>query len=70
MDRLLAGDPAKDVLKDALQDLIVMCQHVRKTFDNAVDQHKVAKGLGEVSMKSSITDPSTSRSQASQHNRR
>uniref|UniRef100_A0A0E0MDX2 DNA-directed RNA polymerases I and III subunit RPAC2 n=1 Tax=Oryza punctata TaxID=4537 RepID=A0A0E0MDX2_ORYPU len=30
------GDPANDVFKDALQDLIVMCQHVRGTFDNAV----------------------------------
>ncbi|KAI5076128.1 hypothetical protein GOP47_0008193 [Adiantum capillus-veneris] len=61
------GDPAKDVLKDALQDLMVMCQHIRKTFDTAVDQHKAAKGLGEVSMKSGVTEPSTSRSQASQH---
>ncbi|MCO5567295.1 hypothetical protein L7F22_020985 [Adiantum nelumboides] len=61
------GDPAKDVLKDALQDLMVMCQHIRKTFDIAVDQHKAAKGLGEVSMKSGVTEPSTSRSQASQH---
>ncbi|CAN6339925.1 unnamed protein product, partial [Urochloa humidicola] len=30
------GDPAKDVLKDALQDLMVMCQHTRGTFDTAV----------------------------------
>ncbi|CAN6349179.1 unnamed protein product, partial [Urochloa humidicola] len=30
------GDPAKDVLKDALQDLMVMCQHIRGTFDTAV----------------------------------
>uniref|UniRef100_A0A0E0R5W6 Uncharacterized protein n=1 Tax=Oryza rufipogon TaxID=4529 RepID=A0A0E0R5W6_ORYRU len=29
-------DPAIDVFKDGLQDLIVMCQHVRGTFDNAV----------------------------------
>uniref|UniRef100_A0A0D9XQE6 DNA-directed RNA polymerases I and III subunit RPAC2 n=1 Tax=Leersia perrieri TaxID=77586 RepID=A0A0D9XQE6_9ORYZ len=34
------GDPAKDVFKDALQDLIVMCQHVRGTFDNAVVDHR------------------------------
>lgn len=33
---MLAGDPAIDVFKDGLQDLIVMCQHVRGTFDNAV----------------------------------
>ncbi|RWR73266.1 DNA-directed RNA polymerases I and III subunit RPAC2 [Cinnamomum micranthum f. kanehirae] len=30
------GDPAKEVFKDALQDLMVMCQHVRGTFDKAV----------------------------------
>ncbi|OEL30020.1 hypothetical protein BAE44_0008960 [Dichanthelium oligosanthes] len=30
------GDPAKDVLKDALQDLMVMCQHIRGTFDTRV----------------------------------
>ncbi|KAG2561404.1 DNA-directed RNA polymerases I and III subunit RPAC2-like isoform X2 [Panicum virgatum] len=37
------GDPAKDVLKDALQDLMVMCQHVRGTFDNAVANHRAKK---------------------------
>ncbi|KAF8699763.1 hypothetical protein HU200_034641 [Digitaria exilis] len=37
------GDPAKDVLKDALQDLMVMCQHVRGTFDNAVADHRAKK---------------------------
>ncbi|XP_066356857.1 uncharacterized protein [Miscanthus floridulus] len=30
------GDPAKDVLKDALQDLMVMCQHIRGTLDTAM----------------------------------
>jgi len=40
---LLAGDPAKYVLKDALQDLMVMCQHVRGTFDNAVANHRAKK---------------------------
>ncbi|BAF29370.1 uncharacterized protein [Oryza sativa Japonica Group] len=34
------GDPAKDVLKDSLQDLMVMCQHVRGTFDTAVTQFR------------------------------
>lgn len=33
---MLAGDPAKDVLKDALQDLMVKCQHIRGTLDTAV----------------------------------
>ncbi|KAL4185035.1 hypothetical protein AMTRI_Chr10g228600 [Amborella trichopoda] len=30
------SDPAKDVVKDALQDRMSMCQHVRGTFDKAV----------------------------------
>ncbi|XP_042418844.1 DNA-directed RNA polymerases I and III subunit RPAC2-like isoform X5 [Zingiber officinale] len=29
------GDPAKEVLKDALENLTRMCQHVRSTFDNS-----------------------------------
>jgi DNA-directed RNA polymerase I and III subunit RPAC2 len=32
---MFAGDPAKDVMVDALQDLMVMCQHARGTFDTA-----------------------------------
>ncbi|KAG8051251.1 hypothetical protein GUJ93_ZPchr0009g2263 [Zizania palustris] len=41
-------DSAKDVLKDSLQDLMVMCQHVRGTFDTAVSdfqQNKTAEGV-------------------------
>nr|CAD1824551.1 unnamed protein product [Ananas comosus var. bracteatus] len=34
------GDPAKDVLKDGLQDLMVMCQHVTTTFENAVAEFR------------------------------
>ncbi|KAF9616777.1 hypothetical protein IFM89_032330 [Coptis chinensis] len=30
------GDPAKEVFKDALQDLIFMCGHVRETFDEVL----------------------------------
>ncbi|TVU25844.1 hypothetical protein EJB05_28354 [Eragrostis curvula] len=37
------GDPAKDVLKDSLQDLMVMCQHIRGTFDNAVADYRSNK---------------------------
>uniref|UniRef100_A0ACD5X4C7 Uncharacterized protein n=1 Tax=Avena sativa TaxID=4498 RepID=A0ACD5X4C7_AVESA len=37
------GDPAKDVMKDALQDLMVMGQHVRGTFDKAVADFKSNK---------------------------
>nr|CAD1819587.1 unnamed protein product [Ananas comosus var. bracteatus] len=32
---------AKDVLKDGLQDLMVMCQHVTTTFENAVAEFRV-----------------------------
>ncbi|KAJ7980786.1 DNA-directed RNA polymerases I and III subunit like [Quillaja saponaria] len=36
------GDPAREVLKDACQDLMFMCQHVRNTFDKAVDDFKMS----------------------------
>ncbi|XP_042413942.1 DNA-directed RNA polymerases I and III subunit RPAC2-like [Zingiber officinale] len=35
------GDPAKDVLKDALENLTQMCQLVRSTFGKTVDDFKV-----------------------------
>ncbi|KAG6491053.1 hypothetical protein ZIOFF_052385 [Zingiber officinale] len=35
------SDPAKDVLKDALENLTQMCQHVRSTFGKTVDDFKV-----------------------------
>ncbi|KAJ8751365.1 hypothetical protein K2173_016561 [Erythroxylum novogranatense] len=34
------GDPAKEVLNDACQNLMLMCQHVRSTFDDAVAKFK------------------------------
>ncbi|KAK6933166.1 DNA-directed RNA polymerase, RBP11-like dimerization domain [Dillenia turbinata] len=37
------GDPARDVLKDACQNLMGMCQHVRDTFDKAVVDFKRSK---------------------------
>ncbi|KAJ1412782.1 putative DNA-directed RNA polymerases I and III subunit RPAC2-like [Sesbania bispinosa] len=37
------GDPAREVLKDASQDLMFMCQHVRSTFDKAVNDLKRTK---------------------------
>ncbi|OVA17724.1 hypothetical protein BVC80_1835g100 [Macleaya cordata] len=36
------GDPASEVLKDALQDLMLMCQHVRSTFKQAVDDFNMS----------------------------
>ncbi|KAH9321056.1 hypothetical protein KI387_015695, partial [Taxus chinensis] len=46
------GDPAKDVLKDALQDLMLMCRHVRSTFDREVEGFKATEGLKEMSTES------------------
>ncbi|KAJ6948177.1 DNA-directed RNA polymerases I and III subunit RPAC2 [Populus alba x Populus x berolinensis] len=34
------GDPAREVLKDACQNLMVMCQYVRSTLDKAVDDYR------------------------------
>lgn len=35
------GAPAREVLKDACQDLMMMCQHVRSTFDKAISDYKM-----------------------------
>lgn len=43
----LTGDPAREVLKDACQDLMLMCQHIRTTFDSAVADFKKDPGGGE-----------------------
>ncbi|GAA0151866.1 DNA-directed RNA polymerase [Lithospermum erythrorhizon] len=34
------GDPASEVVKDSCQDLMLMCQHVRSTFDQAFTKFK------------------------------
>ncbi|XP_057976903.1 uncharacterized protein LOC131164022 [Malania oleifera] len=39
------GDPAAEVVKDACQDLSLMCQHVRNTFDKAVTDFKMSKPI-------------------------
>ncbi|XP_039173534.1 DNA-directed RNA polymerases I and III subunit RPAC2-like [Eucalyptus grandis] len=33
------GEPAREVLKNACQDLMLMCQHIRGTFDKAVNDY-------------------------------
>lgn len=43
-----AGDPSREVLKDSSQDLMLMCQHVRSTFDQAVASFKNGKGLKDM----------------------
>ncbi|PSS09449.1 DNA-directed RNA polymerases I and III subunit like [Actinidia chinensis var. chinensis] len=45
------GDPASEVLKDACQDLMLMSQHVRSTFDQAVTDFKNAQALNSMNIK-------------------
>uniref|UniRef100_A0A5B7CBM9 DNA-directed RNA polymerases I and III subunit RPAC2 n=1 Tax=Davidia involucrata TaxID=16924 RepID=A0A5B7CBM9_DAVIN len=45
------GDPASEVLKDSCQDLMLMCQHVRSTFDQAVADFKNAQALKGMNIK-------------------
>ncbi|KAK9123793.1 hypothetical protein Sjap_013395 [Stephania japonica] len=45
------GAPASEVLKDALQDLMLMCQHVRDTFDKAVVDSKVSDSVKAMKFK-------------------
>ncbi|XP_076920329.1 uncharacterized protein LOC143581422 [Bidens hawaiensis] len=40
------GDPAKEVIKDSCQDLMMIGQHVRSTFDQAVADFKNNNGSG------------------------
>ncbi|RVW56612.1 putative DNA-directed RNA polymerases I and III subunit RPAC2 [Vitis vinifera] len=44
------GDSAREVLKDACQDLMLMCQHVRSTFDKAVVDYKMSKPVKDMSI--------------------
>ncbi|KAL0442556.1 UNVERIFIED_CONTAM: hypothetical protein Slati_1978300 [Sesamum latifolium] len=45
------GDPAREVLKDSCQDLMLICQHVRSTFDQAVMEFKSKKGLESMNIR-------------------
>ncbi|KGN65775.1 DNA-directed RNA polymerases I and III subunit RPAC2 [Cucumis sativus] len=49
------GDPAREVLKDACQNLMVVCQHVRNTFDKAVLDFNLTKPkekpVGDINIK-------------------
>eukprot|EP00252_Welwitschia_mirabilis_P025385 TRINITY_DN789_c0_g1_i1.p1 TRINITY_DN789_c0_g1~~TRINITY_DN789_c0_g1_i1.p1 ORF type:complete len:105 (+),score=23.77 TRINITY_DN789_c0_g1_i1:249-563(+) len=42
------GDPAKDVLKDSLQDLMAICQHVQQTFVKAVEAYKATHNVNKM----------------------
>ncbi|KAK8299138.1 hypothetical protein V6Z11_D05G303200 [Gossypium hirsutum] len=39
------GDPAREVLKDACQNLMLMCRNVRCTFDKAVEDFKASNAV-------------------------
>lgn len=39
------GDAASEVLKDSCQDLMLVCQHVTSTFDQAVMEFKSKQGI-------------------------
>ncbi|KAK1373730.1 DNA-directed RNA polymerases I and III subunit RPAC2 [Heracleum sosnowskyi] len=45
------GDPASEVLRDSCQDLMLMCQHIRGTFDQAVLDFTNEKGLEDMDIK-------------------
>ncbi|KAE8652742.1 hypothetical protein Csa_014245 [Cucumis sativus] len=45
------GDPAREVLKDACQNLMVVCQHVRNTFDKAVLDVKLTNPVRDINIK-------------------
>ncbi|KAL1091578.1 hypothetical protein V6Z11_D07G166100 [Gossypium hirsutum] len=40
-----SSDPAREVLKDACQNLMLMCRHVRCTFDKAVEDFKASNAV-------------------------
>ncbi|PKU78670.1 DNA-directed RNA polymerase II subunit RPB11 [Dendrobium catenatum] len=42
------GDSAKDVLKESFQDLILLCQHVRSTFEKSVADFKSTQSHQEM----------------------
>jgi hypothetical protein len=45
---VFVGDPASEVLKDGCQDLMLMCQHVRSTFEKADNDFKTSKTWDDI----------------------
>lgn len=45
-----AGDAANEVLKDSCQDLMLICQHARKTFEQVVQDFKNEQALEVMNM--------------------
>ncbi|KAL1829063.1 hypothetical protein DCAR_0208361 [Daucus carota subsp. sativus] len=44
------GDPANEILKDSCQDLLMICQHARKTFEQVVQDFKNKQALEAMNM--------------------
>ncbi|XP_009781695.1 uncharacterized protein [Nicotiana sylvestris] len=44
-------DPAREVLNDSCQDLMLICQNVRGIFDQAMSKYKTEKGLSSMAIK-------------------
>ncbi|KAL2608670.1 hypothetical protein R1flu_027243 [Riccia fluitans] len=44
------GPLARDVLKDALQDMMALNDHVRVKFEKAVEDYKAVEGMREMSV--------------------
>ncbi|KAF3676797.1 hypothetical protein CQW23_27334 [Capsicum baccatum] len=45
------GDPAREVLNDSCQDLMLICENVRDTFNKATSKFKTEKGLSSMDIK-------------------
>ncbi|KAH0714000.1 hypothetical protein KY290_006867 [Solanum tuberosum] len=45
------GDPAREVLNDSCQDLMLICENVRDTFDKAILKFKTEAGLSSMDIK-------------------
>ncbi|KAK6247157.1 hypothetical protein QUC31_018722 [Theobroma cacao] len=50
------GDPAREVFKDACQDLMLMCRHVRSGFDKAVEDFKASNAVKAMKIDSQDSD--------------
>ncbi|XP_015057324.1 DNA-directed RNA polymerases I and III subunit RPAC2-like [Solanum pennellii] len=45
------GDPAREVLNDSCQDLMLICENVRETFEKAILKFKTEGGLSSMDIK-------------------
>ncbi|XP_010312738.1 uncharacterized protein [Solanum lycopersicum] len=45
------GDPARELLNDSCQDLMLICENVRETFEKAILKFKTEGGLSSMNIK-------------------